>query len=81
MARVVIERILQKRMDSGIVYKWYYACMVLHNFCIDADDIWDEEFIEGASPTNNETIGDGDSLHDLLKIQYDTYMNCVVHLH
>ena len=36
--------ILQKRLDSNISFtnKVIVACCVLHNFCISAEDLWDE---------------------------------------
>ena len=37
-------RILQKRLDSNIAFisQIIIACCVLHNFCIDAGDLWDD---------------------------------------
>ena len=64
-------RILQKRLDSDISFtnRIIMACAVLHNFCINSGDIWDEECTsEGNDPTaDRETHEDGDDLREFLK--------------
>lgn len=66
-------RILQKRLDSGIEFssKIAVACAVLHNFCINAGDDWDDDNApDDQDPNNrqqcNDIIRDGEDVRDAL---------------
>ena len=47
-------RVLQKRLDSSLNFaiKTTIACIVLHSFCIEANDEWDDDNDDG--PPNND---------------------------
>ena len=81
-ARVVVERafgilkgrwrVLQKRLDSSLNFaiKTTIACIVLHNFCIEANDDWDDDDDDGPSDNdgnNNLVFGDADEIRGVLK--------------
>ncbi|XP_028516196.1 protein ALP1-like [Exaiptasia diaphana] len=63
-------RILQKRLDSNIAFvsKIITACCVLHNFCLDADDVWD---VDDDNQNHNAAFQNidagGEDLRDFLK--------------
>lgn len=63
-------RILQKRLDSDIAFtnQIIIACCVLHNFCIEAGDLWDED---GDGSEDDFPVRDGNAdgadLRDFLK--------------
>ena len=63
-------RILQKRLDSGIAFANHIiiACCILHNFCIEAGDLWDEDGDESEDdfPVRDGNA-DGADLTDFLK--------------
>ena len=63
-------RILQKRLDSNIAFtnQIITACCVLHNFCIEAGDLWDEDGNESEDdfPVRDGNT-DGADLRDFLK--------------
>ena len=65
-------RVLQKRLDSSLKFaiKTTIACIVLHNFCIQANDDWDDEDDDGPpenEPANNLVFNDADEIRDVLK--------------
>ena len=81
-ARVTVERafgilkgrwrVLQKRLDSSLKFaiKTTIACIVLHNFCIQANDDWDDEDDDGPpenEPANDLVFNDADEIRDVLK--------------
>ncbi|XP_044170798.1 protein ALP1-like, partial [Acropora millepora] len=81
-ARVVVERafgilkghwrVLQKRLDSSLNFaiKTTIACIVLHNFCIEANDDWDDDNDNGPpnnDGNNNVVVGDADEIKVTLK--------------
>ena len=49
---------LLKRLDSSLNFaiKTTIACIVLHNFCIEANDEWDDDNDDG--PPNNNVVAD-----------------------
>ena len=54
-------RILQKRLDSGIEFssKIAVVCAVLHNFCINAGDDWDNDNApDDQDPNNRQQCND-----------------------
>ena len=63
-------RILQKRLDSNIAFtsQIIIACCILHNFCIEAGDLWDDD---GVDNDNDFPIRDGhrdgENLRNFLK--------------
>lgn len=63
-------RILQKRLDSDIAFtnQIIIACCVLHNFCIEAGDLWDEadDGSDNDFPVRDGNA-DGADLRDFLK--------------
>ena len=65
-------RILHKRLDSKInfVNKIVIACVVLHNFCIQAGDFWDEPLDDddddGSDDDNFDVVGDGEHVRQIL---------------
>lgn len=64
-------RILQKRLDSRIDFatQCIVACCVLHNFCMDAGDPWDDNDPDDNDPApfQNGNHADGEALRDFLK--------------
>ena len=65
-------RILQKRLDSDIAFtnQIIIACCVLHNFCIEAGDLWDDDDDEDGNDDDfpvRDGNGDGADLRDFLK--------------
>ena len=65
--------ILQKRLDGGIKFssKMAVACAVLHSFCINACDDWDDDNdLDDHDPNNrqqcNDIIRDGEDVRDAL---------------
>ena len=81
-ARVVVDRafeilkgrwrVLQKRLDSSLNFaiKITIACIVLHNFCIEANDDWDDDDDDGPpnnDGNNNVVVGDADEIRGALK--------------
>ena len=63
-------RILQKRLDSNIAFvtKCIIACCVIHNFCIDSGDLWDDDDgIQNVNqPIQNQNVK-GETLRDYLR--------------
>lgn len=66
-------RILQKRLDSDIQFatKIAISCAVLHNFCIKAGDVWDEDdrddhYYPGDAQCN-DIIRDGEDIRVVLQ--------------
>ena len=81
-ARVTVERafgilksrwrVLQKRFDSSLEFaiKCAVACIVLHNICVDQNDLWDDDgddYDRGNDDRNDDVMEDGDEIRDLLK--------------
>ena len=65
-------RILQKRLDSDIAFtnQIIIACCVLHNFCIEAGDLWDDDDDEDGNDDDfpvRDGNADGADLRDFLK--------------
>lgn len=64
-------RILQKRLDSDIAFtnQIIIACCVLHNFCTEAGDLWDDDDDDGNDDDFPLRDGnaDGADLRDFLK--------------
>ena len=66
-------RVLQKRLDSSLSFavKTTIACVVLHNFCLEANDEWDSDNDDDSDNDSNDEDGgvlhDGDEIRDLLK--------------
>ena len=63
-------RILQKRLDSDIAFtnQIIVACCVLHNFCTEAGDLWDEDGDgNGDDFPVRDGNADGADLRDFLK--------------
>ena len=65
-------RVLQKCLDSFLNFaiKTTIACIVLHNFCIEAKDDWDDEDDDGPSDSdgnNNLVFGDAHEIRGVLK--------------
>ena len=63
---------LQKRLDSSLNFaiKITIACIVLHNFCIEANDDWDDDDDDGPpnnDGNNNVVAGDADEIRGALK--------------
>ena len=63
---------LQKRLDSSLNFaiKITIACIVLHNFCIEANDDWDDDDDDGPpnnNGNNNLVAGDADEIRGALK--------------
>ena len=65
-------QILQKRLDSNVAFtnQVITACCVLHNFCIDAGDVWNEvDHDNGSALPVRDQNSDGEDLRDFLKEQ------------
>ena len=65
-------RILQKRLDSDIAFtnQIIITCCVLHNFCIEAGDLWDDDNDEDGNDDDfpvQDGNADGADLRDFLK--------------
>lgn len=64
-------RVLQKCLDSSLNFaiKTTIVCIVLHNFCIEANDEWDDD--DDGPPdndgNNNLVFGDADEIRGVLK--------------
>ena len=61
-------RILQKQLDSDIAFtnQIVIACCILHNFCIEGGDLWDDGDGNNNFPIRDGN-GDGADLRDFLK--------------
>ena len=83
-------RILQKRLDSRITFsvKISIACAVLHNFCINVGDEWEDDFYDydddRGNEQNNDFMQDGEDIRELLKDSlcffffFQTGFNCFI---
>ena len=62
-------RVLQKRLDSSLSFavKTTIACVVLHNFCLEANDQWDSDNDDDSDNDSNDE--DGGVLHDADEIR------------
>ena len=63
---------LLKRLDSSLNFaiKTTIACIVLHNFCIEANDDKDDDNDDGPpnnDGNNNVVVGDADEIRGTLK--------------
>ena len=63
---------LLKRLESSLNFaiKTTIACIFLHNFCVEANDDWDDDNDDG-SPNNDlnniVVVGDADEIRGTLK--------------
>jgi len=66
-------RILAKQFDSDTAFavKCSVACAVLHNFCINNGDDWDDDDDDSGhdddSDSDDDTMDDGDDIRQILK--------------
>ena len=64
-------RVLQKCLDSSLSFavKTTIACVVLHNFCLEANDDWDSENDDNFDSDDEDggVLHDVDEIRDLLK--------------
>ena len=65
-------RILQKRLDSRLPFsvRISVACAVLHNFCAQIGDDWDDDFCNddnNGDQQNDDYMQDGEDIRELLK--------------
>jgi len=81
-ARVIVERafgilksrwrVLQKRFDGSLefAFKCAFACIVLHNICVDQNDSWDDDgddYDHRNDDRNEDVMDNGDEIWVLLK--------------